>query len=185
MPIFQYLQSFGDVELAAAVLFLYASVDPCSSSGSASDPEFRCVLHGCVWGSPSLTFTLRISSGFVNVAQGGTRFALQSPHMSRHTAACSGHAGTASCSFSSDRGTFTALADGSTTVMDAVTTGQMVHHTTPASRLIFIFRMNESVILSFCVQVCDHVAVAVDFGMRLRGKKGGGGLQALCEEVAD
>ncbi len=33
------------------------------------------------------------------------------------------------------------------------------------------------------MQVCDHVAVAVDFGLRLRGKKGGGGLQALCEEV--
>jgi hypothetical protein len=33
------------------------------------------------------------------------------------------------------------------------------------------------------VQVCDHVAVAVDFGLRLRGKKGGGSLQALCEEV--
>jgi hypothetical protein len=46
--------------------------------------------------------------------------------MQHHAALPSGHAGVASCSFSSDRGTFTALADGSTTMMDAITTGQMV-----------------------------------------------------------
>lgn len=42
------------------------------------------------------------------------------------TACFAGHSGVASCAFSSDRGTFSALADGSTTVQDAVTTGQMV-----------------------------------------------------------
>lgn len=121
----QYLQSFDDVELQAAVLFLYASVDPCCSSGSAGEQEFRCVLHACVWGSPPLTFTLRINSGVVNIAQGTPM--QRAHHRALFLTACfSGHSGVASCAFSSDRGTFSALADGSTTVMDAVTTGQMV-----------------------------------------------------------
>jgi hypothetical protein len=54
----------------------------------------------------------------------------QSSHAANHIALPTGHSGTSSCAFSSDRGTFTALADGSTTVMDAVTTGQMVTFTT-------------------------------------------------------
>ena len=111
MPL-QYLLSFSDVELAAAVLFLYASVDACSSSGGAADHDFRCVLHGCVWGTPSLTFTLRISSGLVNITQGVPFTPHATSHVTRHTKLRAGHSGVASCSFSSDRGTFTALADG-------------------------------------------------------------------------
>ena len=55
----------------------------------------------------------------------------------RHAASLSGHSGVSSCSFSSDRGTFTALADGSTTMMDAITTGQMVSDVGSSSAVDF------------------------------------------------
>ena len=61
-------------------------------------------------------------------------FTEETHHLALFLTACfAGHSGVASCAFSSDRGTFSALADGSTTVQDAVTTGQMVRVTASRS----------------------------------------------------